>query len=275
VQDYVLDIGELIDSVDSYSFLKMSAALIGNLSQASQSTIFVYTKDQTPLYVFDSFKRQKHKDAIRTFINHTYIINPFYRKCTNGIRAGIYLAKDVYNPNDNEVKELVQSMELAVEHSDHEELGYVTCNWPKRQSEMSIAIPLDDRRVIEITLYRDADCASFEEEFPTGLANMYPILRACFRRFWARNEHRFRNSECVEAGGFAPLLSPREREVIGLILKGHSSEAISLILGISITTVKSHRKMSYQKMKISTQAELMSYYLSSLPQLMQRPVRAH
>jgi len=265
VQDYILDIGELIDSVDSHSFLRMSAAMICNLSRASQSTIFVYTKNQMPLYVFDSFKRQKHKEAIRTFINNTYVINPFYRKCTSGIRAGIYLAKDVCNSNDCEIEELVRSMELAVEHSDHEELGYITRNWPKRQSEISIAVPLDDGRVIEITLYRDADCASFEEEFPTELADMYPILRACFRRFWLRNEHRFTEGDSSVFGGFAPLLSPREREVIDLILKGHSSEAISLILGISITTVKSHRKMSYQKMKISTQAELMSLYLSSLP----------
>jgi len=265
VQDYILDIGELIDSVDSHSFLRMSAAMICNLSGASQSTIFVYTKNQVPLYVFDSFKRQKHKEAIRTFINNTYVINPFYRKCTNGIRAGIYLAKDVCNSNDCEVEELVRSMELAVEHCDHEELGYITRNWPKRQSEISIAVPLDDGRVIEITLYRDVDCASFEEEFPTELADMYPILRACFRRFWLRNEHRFTGEKSAVFGGFAPLLSPREREVIDLILKGHSSEAISLILGISITTVKSHRKMSYQKMKISTQAELMSLYLSSLP----------
>jgi len=261
---YVSEIGNLIDSIDSHDFLKASAAIICDLSDSNFSTVFVYAKDQAPLYVFDSFQGRKHKDAIRTFIDETYIISPFYRKCTRGIRAGLYLAKDLYKPHDCEVKDMVQSLELAVEHSDREELGYRTRNWPKLQSEISMAIPLDDGRIVEIAIYRDPQSASFEEKFPDDLAEMYPVLGACFRRFWSRNESRFYNQQKPAVNGFAPLLSKRERQVIDLILNGHSSEAISLILGISITTVKSHRKMSYHKMKISTQAELMSLYLMSL-----------
>ncbi len=264
VREHISDIGNLIDSVDSHDFLKASAAMVCNLSNSTYSTVFVYAKDQAPMYVFDSFEGRKHKDAIRTFIDATYIISPFYRKCERGIRAGLYLAKDLYKPNDCEVEDMVKSLELAVEHSDREELGYRTHNWPKLQSEISMAIPLDDGRIVEIAIYRDSNSASFEEKFPDDLAELYPVLGACFRRFWSRNESRYCSTKKTALNDFAPLLSKREREVIDLILKGHSSEAISLILGISITTVKSHRKMSYQKMKISTQAELMSLYLMSL-----------
>ena len=266
VREHISDIGNLIDSVDSHDFLKASVAMICNLSNSNNSTIFIYTKDQAPIYVFDSFEGRKHKDAIRTFIDKTYIISPFYRKCTRGIRAGLHLAKDLYKPNDCEVKDMVRSLELAVEHSDQEELGYRTHNWPELQSEISMAIPLDDGRIVEITVYRDSQYPSFDEKFPNDLAELFPVLGACFRRFWSRNESRFYGHKDTSINDFAPLLSKREREVIDLILKGHSSESISLILGISITTVKSHRKMSYQKMKISTQAELMSLYLISLQQ---------
>ena len=267
VQEHVSDIGNLIDSIDSHDFLKESASMICNLSNSTYSTVFVYAKNQAPLYVFDSFEGRKHKDAIRTFIDKTYIISPFYRKCTRGIRAGLYLAKDLYKPNDCEVDDMVRSLELAVEHSDQEELGYRTRDWPKLQSEISMAIPLDDGRIVEIAIYRDPQSASFEEKFPDDLAELYPVLSACFRRFWSRNETRFYDEHAPFCKNFAPLLSKREHQVIDLILKGHSSEAISLILGISITTVKSHRKMSYHKLKISTQAELMSLYLMSLQQI--------
>jgi DNA-binding CsgD family transcriptional regulator len=265
VREHIYDIGNLIDSVDSHDFLKASAAMICRLSNSTYSTVFVYAKDQAPLYVFDSFEGRKHKDAIRTFIDKTYIISPFYRKCSRGMRAGLYLAKDLYKSNDREVEDMVRSLELAVEYSDQEELGYRTHNWPKLQSEISMAIPLDDGRIVEIAIYRDSQCASFEEKFPSDLAELYPVLSACFRRFWSRHECRFYDEQVPVCNDFAPILSNREREVIDLILKGHSSEAISLILGISITTVKSHRKMSYHKLKISTQAELMSLYLMSLP----------
>ncbi len=157
-------------------------------------------------------------------------------------------------------------MELAVEHSDQEELGYRTHNWPKLQSEISMAIPLDDGRIVEIAIYRNSECASFEEKFPDDLAELFPVLSACFRLFWSRHESRFYDEHAPVCSDFAPRLSNREHQVIDLILKGHSSEAISLILGISITTVKSHRKMSYHKLRISTQAELMSLYLMSLQQ---------
>jgi DNA-binding CsgD family transcriptional regulator len=266
VREHISEIGNLIDSVDSHDFLKTSASMICGLSNSTYSTVFIYAKDQAPCYVFDSFEGRKHKNAIRTFIKQTYIISPFYRKCRRGIHAGLYLAKDLYRPNDCEVEDMVRSLELAVEHSDQEELGYRTHNWPKLQSEISMAIPLDDGRVVEIAIYRDPQRASFEEKFPNELAELYPVLSACFRRFWSRNESRFYNQQQPAVNDFAPLVSKREREVIELILKGHSSESISLILGISITTVKSHRKMSYQKLKISTQAELMSLYLMSLQQ---------
>ncbi len=275
VREHISDVENLIDSIDSHDFLKASAAMICDLSNSNYSTVFVYAKDQAPLYVFDSFEGRKHKDAIRTFIDETYIISPFYRKCERGIRAGLHLAKDLYKPHDGEVKDMVQSLELAVEHSDREELGYRTRNWPKLQSEISMAIPLDDGRIVEIAIYRDSQCVSFEKNFPDDLAEMYPVLGACFRRFWSRNESRFYNQRKPALNDFAPLLSKREREVINLILNGHSSEAISLILGISITTVKSHRKMSYHKMKISTQAELMSLYLVSQQQCTGLSVTPH
>ncbi len=266
MQNHISDIGNLIDSVDSHDFLKASATIICGLSNSTYSTVFVYAKDQAPLYVFDSFEGRKHKDAIRTFIDETYVINPFYRKCKRGIRAGLYLAKDLYKPNDCEVEDMVRSMELAVEHSDQEELGYRTRNWPKLQSEISMAIPLDDGRIVEIAIYRDSRSVSFEENFPNELAELCPVLSACFRCFWSRHESRFYDEYTPFCKEFAPSLSKREHQVIDLILKGHSSEAIGLILRISITTVKSHRKMSYHKLKISTQAELMSLYLMSVQQ---------
>ncbi len=64
MREHISDIGNLIDSVDSHDFLKASAAMICNLSNSTYSTVFVYDKDQAPLYVFDSFKGRKHKDAI-------------------------------------------------------------------------------------------------------------------------------------------------------------------------------------------------------------------
>ncbi len=50
------------------------------------------------------------------------------------------------------------------------------------------------------------------------------------------------------------LLSRREREIAQLLLRGHSSLSIAAQLGISGTTVKTHRKNLYGKLGIAVRA---------------------
>jgi DNA-binding CsgD family transcriptional regulator len=56
-------------------------------------------------------------------------------------------------------------------------------------------------------------------------------------------------------------LTLREREIITMVLRGHSTESIAMQLSISPGTVKIHRKNIYRKMKVSTQAELFAAFL--------------
>ena len=58
-----------------------------------------------------------------------------------------------------------------------------------------------------------------------------------------------------------PLLTPREREIVMLILKGHSSVSIAMVLSLSPDTVKAHRRHIYAKLNISSQAELFRTFL--------------
>lgn len=60
-------------------------------------------------------------------------------------------------------------------------------------------------------------------------------------------------------------LTPREQQIVELILKGNSSQRIAMQLFISLGTVKNHRKSIYSKLDIHSQAELFSLFLS-LPQ---------
>lgn len=57
-------------------------------------------------------------------------------------------------------------------------------------------------------------------------------------------------------------ISMREAEVAALIVQGHSSRAIGLKLGISIQTVKVHRRSLYKKLSISSQNELFGLLVS-------------
>ncbi|VXD02499.1 Helix-turn-helix transcriptional regulator [Enterobacterales bacterium 8AC] len=58
-------------------------------------------------------------------------------------------------------------------------------------------------------------------------------------------------------------LTPREREIVDLILKGKGSQQIAERLFISLGTVKNHRKNIYGKLNIGSQAELFNLFLTT------------
>jgi len=66
---------------------------------------------------------------------------------------------------------------------------------------------------------------------------------------------------------FGQALTPREKEIVGLILEGHPSATIARRLGIGRGTVKNHRRRLYDKLDITTERELFLLYLDWLSRL--------
>jgi DNA-binding CsgD family transcriptional regulator len=66
-------------------------------------------------------------------------------------------------------------------------------------------------------------------------------------------------------------LTPPEKEVCLRILSGHSSQAISAELGVSLHSTLTYRKRAYEKIGISSQNELFGIVLG----LMALPRRTH
>ena len=60
------------------------------------------------------------------------------------------------------------------------------------------------------------------------------------------------------------LLSERQMQVINFLLHGYSTKMVAEKLGISIETVKLHRKHAYAKLEIGSQGELFHLFLDSL-----------
>ena len=56
-----------------------------------------------------------------------------------------------------------------------------------------------------------------------------------------------------------PRLTPRERQVLQLLSEGHSMREIAVILGISIKTVETHRRLFTTKLGIASVAALTRY----------------
>ena len=62
----------------------------------------------------------------------------------------------------------------------------------------------------------------------------------------------------------AEVLTPRELDVIHLVLRGHSTESAAHQLGISWNTVKRHRLTAYTKLGVGSQGELFYEFLRTI-----------
>ena len=60
------------------------------------------------------------------------------------------------------------------------------------------------------------------------------------------------------------LLSPREKSVLELMLRGYGTDTSAARLEIAVETVRRHRKSIYRKLDVSSQTDLFSLFLNSM-----------
>ncbi len=68
-------------------------------------------------------------------------------------------------------------------------------------------------------------------------------------------EENFRLSHCV----LFDLLTLREKEVLRLVALGETNQEISILLHVSIDTVRTHRNRIWQKLEIKNLAQAIKY----------------
>ncbi len=59
------------------------------------------------------------------------------------------------------------------------------------------------------------------------------------------------------------MLTPRERDVVALVLEGHPTATIAGRLALSRGTVKNLRRRIYRKLDITTERELFPLYIEA------------
>ena len=271
VQSWETELVKLIDCVDSQDFPAQLITSLEALAPFKMSTTFVYRGRSRPICLHDTFPDEKSKSGIRNYVNGTYVLNPVYRHHCKGMKTGIYRMRDIA-PDVFYQRELDKVDDVS--RSPLEEIGFVTSGWPERQEELIIAIVLGKETMAEIDLFCPQIACAFDDPTVRRLEEHLPLVSALFQKYWdlvgskaVEDPIDARIDELFDHFG-KPDLSDREQQVVQHILHGYSSESISRVLEISITTVKTHRKRAYAKLGISSQSELLSLFLkSAMPHL--------
>lgn len=259
-----------IDFVGDPSCPRHLIDAISALADFDLAMSVVYNRRAKPVLIHDGFKGDRARRGLANYIDNTYVLNPVYTAYCSGLEQGVYrigdLAPDAYFDSEH-------YRAFKVKRQASEEIGYVTDSWPAGMEELVLAIDLPGGRLGEISLLRAASRGGFGEPAIAALRSRIAVIGAVFRQFWQHSRPGAQISapatsidDMLDRFGEARL-SPREREVAQLILKGHSGVSIGAHLAISQTTVKSHRQNLYAKLGIASQFELFSEFLQSLSSL--------
>lgn len=260
------DLAEVVSAIGSPGFPAALAAWMRGRVPFDMIAIMVYRGRNPPIHIHDDFRGDEARKGLTQYLAQTYLLNPFFQNHLAGVRTGVYRMRDLA-PDLYMESEVYRSYEIII--TEQEEIGYITKHWPRGLEEVDIAVPLEPGDTCEIGVYRSIDNGGFDPAAFEMLREMLPVIDACFRQHWQRVKLRHTSDGPTDTGWAEDafnkfgneVLTSREREVVVLVLRGHSSESIAAHLAISRATVKTHRKHAYEKFGISTQAELLALFI--------------
>ena len=183
-----------------------------------------------------------------------YLLDPFYRAYTSGRRGYMHL------------KELMpgELEEEAFFSQDHRWVGSV--------DEAGYLTDADATTCLHVSLSPETADEPFDASCRAHLAEAEPLVAALLDQFWARQgfsvnpDERRIHQQLVSAVSLfgSDTLTPRECDIVQLMLRGHSAKSTARELEISPGTVNLHRSHIYQKLDVSNQGELFSLFLDAL-----------
>jgi len=269
--DWYRALGALIDHTQAEDLPGRLVRALAQMVPFELAAVFVYCGRSRPVNVYDNFELADAKKGIAAYVENTYVLNPVYQASLRGIPDGVYRIRDLA-PDDFYAGGTHNAYRVLPRAT--EEIGYITEHWPTGLEEIDITLTLVPKVVAEISIYRSRRRRGFDDGELARVSAAIPLIRGLLRKYWsafgtAGNRAAPPDTRVDEAfANFgAAVLTGRECEVAQLILRGHSSESICFNLGISLGTVKTHRKNAYAKLEISSQSELLSLFLRSLQTL--------
>jgi len=254
LKGFAEEVALLFAAASGGSFIAVLRRFVAALVPFDDLNVFCQKGTDRPQVIWSSFQPSVIRTGVRNYVEATYVVDPFAHAFRTGAPEGAYRGSDMAKPASLSGEELGS---LPLQVCPGEELGFVTDDWPENQSELQIvfALGLESESDIccQVGLYRDPAGPVFSDRDVRLLTGVTPLISGAFTQYWNRLARVGGGS--VEAPCMR-LLSPRERDVIELVLQGFASAAISTLLRVTLETVKTHRKRAYRKLRISSQAEL-------------------
>jgi len=247
------NLATLINHHSMHSFPAMLEAFLGTLCYFDTYMMAVYEKASRPTLIHPTNPAEQ-SHALHKYLNRAFVLDPLFHAIQEGLNPGI--------------TRLVEIMPDSFESTEY----YRNCYQDfELVDEIDLTVDLEAEVTCAVTLGRKSSLGSITRSELTSLAAFYPIIDALIRQFWLCRGSDYSRDECADdstqraLNTFASgVLTPREQQITGLILRGFSSSAIASELNIAVGTVKVHRKNIHARLNTSTQSDIFIQFIAHL-----------
>lgn len=250
------DISRAIASLGTEDFFPTLVAAIDGQVKIDFPQVWLYHKDLPPRVLYHDIPKQAIASQIDTYLEGPYREDPFYQTSMNQPRSKIY--------------RLSRITMGKLQESDYYRNYYADTG---TADEAVYLAKLQAGNVINLSMMRLPERGPFTDQ---EYESLYLLAEPVSELLKSHTEHSdFAATNLIQPGidhqidlAFrtfgASMLSPREKDVLELMLRGYGTDISAERLKIAIETVRRHRKSIYRKLDVSSQTDLFSLFLNSM-----------
>jgi DNA-binding CsgD family transcriptional regulator len=233
-------------------FYRALLAALRVVLRADLSMLMRYSRRGSPEYLIHEGLQPEH---MAMYLRGLYRVDPIYRFCRRASARG--------------VKDLAA---MCVPADRTGEYFNVFLRLTGMADDLAILLPAGAGRSIGLVYERRF---AFRPREIAAIRALFPVIESLHDlhlRFDPARTRRRPRAQAQARGGAAGLmplgfnaalgaflreqLTPRERDIVHLVLAGYPSSKIAERLKLSLNTIKNHRKRMYAKLDITTEREL-------------------
>lgn len=250
------DLSRAISALGSDQFFPALIEAIRGQVPIEYPQIWLYHRDLPPQVLYHEIPAPAVASQVDTYLDGPYREDPFYQTSMNQPRSKFYRLSRI---TAGKLRESQYYRDYYAETGTVDEAIYLS--------------RLRAGNVINLCMMRLPQQGEFsEQEYET----LYLLAEPVSELIKSHSEHNdFAVTYLIQPGinhqidlAFrtfgSSLLSPREKDVLELMLRGYGTDISATRLGIALETVRRHRKSIYRKLDVSSQTDLFSLFINSL-----------
>ena len=243
---------DALDELGSEAFGTRLLAFLRASVDFDSAVIMAYPEDAKLVVLADELAAGDRAPFDGPYRNGLYLLSPLYLASRAGHRGCFHIGEIAPEGfTESEFYELYYSTNGAIDQAAF------LCESP---AGTPIAVSVERTDALPV----------FGTDERNSLRELAPLVQVLMKKqHWPALSESAPSTQdldrTLEAFG-SSTLTPRERDVVRLILKGYPSKSVARELEISIQTEQVHRKNIYHKLGISSHSELFTLFFEAIAQ---------